>query len=1043
MTITELSIKRPILVVVLFMALTVMGAFSFNLLKYELLPSFSVPFVTVTTVYPGSSPNEVETSVTKVIEDAVSGMDKVKSIRATSFEGLSFVIIELGMDADVDISMQNAQRKIGEVLPQLPDGSERPVVSKFALDEIPILRMGATSSLASTEFYEFLENQIRPQLSRVSGVGQVVLIGGEEREIKVNVDRDKLRAHGIPLLQVTNAIRASNMDFPAGNIKEPDEQFVVRVAGKFNSLDELRNLTIGVSRTGGEIKLSSVAEVEDGLKDFATMNRVNNKISVGVNVQKQTDANTVDVAEDVKTEIHKLEEQYKNINLKFDIAQDASIFTIAAANAVKKDLLIVIVLVFLVMLIFLHSLRNSFIIMISIPTSMVSTFIAMYALDFTLNLMTLLGLSLVIAILVDDSIVVLENIYRHLEKGEDRKVAALKGRNEIGFAALAITLVDVAVFIPLALVTGLIGNITQQFALVVAMSTLMSLFVSFTVTPMLASRFAKVERLSTATIFGRFAIWFEEKFHNFTEHYITLLKWSFINKGKIAVAVIFLFIASLALVPLGFIGSEFISATDRGEVSVSIELPPGSKVEETNLVSGRIERSIQRIPEVEKTYTNVGISAEGLLGFPESNSSVIAVSLVDKNQRARSTAEVIVEIKEIIQNEPGVKTRVSPIGLFGVADETPIQIIVSGPNIANIQIGAEKIAELLKSIPGTTDVRLSTEQGKPETRIIMDRSKLAQYGLTLGEVSATLRMALTGDDYSKFREGNSEFDIRVRLDEFDRTKIDELARLTFMNRMGQQIELQQFATLEKATGPTQLSRTDRNPSILVLSQTLGRPTGSIGEDLKAGIANLDLPKDITISYDGDLKMQEEAFASLGLALIAAVLFSYLIMVALYNSFYYPFIILFSIPLAVIGALLALALSMKALSIFSLLGMIVMIGLVAKNAILLVDRTNAMREEGMPLQDALIDAGRMRMRPIFMTTLTLVFGLMPLAMSAGEGGEWKSALGWALIGGLTSSLFLTLIVVPLVYTKIEELRIKSINFFTKFRNKKEAEITTQS
>lgn len=1022
MTLTELSIKRPTLIVVIFSALAVLGIFSYSQLKYELLPKITPPFVTITTVYPGASPNEVQTSVTKIIEDAVSGLDKVSAVYATSSEGVSFVNLEFMQNADVNLAVQDAQRKVNEIAYQLPGDAKTPTVTKFALDERPVIRMGATSSMPSREFYQFLKDRIQSQLSRLPGVAQVTLIGGDEREIRINLDAQKLRSYGLSILQVTQTIKSSNLDFPTGKVKEGSTQYVVRVAGKFNSLDELRGLIVAQSKEKGDIKLSDIAEVEDGQKDHEQLSRINGVTSVGVLITKQSDANSVDVSKAVRDELPKMEASFHEIKLRFDIAQDGSTFTLDAANAVKHDLVIAIVLVAIVMLLFLHSIRNSIIVMIAIPASMVSTFIGMYAFGMSLNLMTLLGMSLVVGILVDDSIVVLENIYRHLEMGDEKRSASIKGRNEIGFAALSITLVDVVVFLPLSLVSGLVGNIMREFALVVVFSTLMSLFVSFTVTPLLASRFAKLEHLTENTLLGKFGVWFERQFKNLTELYLSLLRWSLHNRGKVVLMTIGLFIASFSLVPLGFIGSEFIAVADRGEFAVTIELEPGSTFEHTNYITQQAEGIISKIPEVRKMFVNVGASSEGFFNQTSNNTSELNITLTPREERVRSTDDVGNEIKSKVAQIPGIKVRVNPIGIFGTANQTPIQLVVSGTDYEEVRKAAAIVAGVVHSVPGSADVRLSSEEGKPETRIEIDRQKMASLGLTLAEVGAALRVAFNGDEDSKFREGITEYDMRIVLDEFDRSKSSDVASLTFLNRRGELIELKQFANVYQTTGPTKLQRQDRNFSVTVFSQALGRPSGSIGADIKAKLDAGVVPQGINISYVGDLKNQSEGFGNLGLALMAAILFVYMIMVALYDSYIYPFVVLFSIPVAMIGALLALALTMKSLSIFSILGIIMLVGLVGKNAILLVDRANQMKaEKQLPTFEAMIEAGETRLRPILMTTVAMVFGMLPIALNSAAGAEWKAGLAWALSGGLISSLLLTLILVPVVYTKVDEWR----------------------
>ena len=1019
MTITELSIKRPSLVVVVFGALAVVGLYSYSLLKYELLPKISSPFVTITTIYPGASPSEVQNTVSKVIEDAVSGIDKVSAVNSTSSEGVSFVSIEFDQSADVNLALQDAQRKVNEVVALLPEGAKTPTVTKFALDEIPVLRMGVTSSMPSRQFYQLLKDRIQPRLSKLPGVAQVTLVGGEEREIRINLDQEKLRSYGLSVLQVVQAVKTSNLDFPAGKVEEGANQYVVRLAGKFSSLDDIRNLVIAQSRQGSNITVNDVGEVEDGEKELTTISRIDGITSVGVLVQKQSDANSVDVSKFVRAELPKIEKDYKNISLKFDVAQDGSTFTKDAADAVKHDLMLAIVLVALVMLGFLHSIRNSVIVMIAIPASMISTFIAMYAFGLTLNLMTLLGLSLVVGILVDDSIVVLENIYRHLEMGQDKRTAAIRGRNEIGFAALSITLVDVVVFLPLSLVSGLIGNIMREFALTVVFSTLMSLFVSFTITPMLASRFAKLERMTRGSILGAFAVWFEEQFRKLTAVYVRTLRWGLAHRGRVALLALGLFVAAVALVPLGFIGFEFIAVADRGEFTVTIETPPGSTLENTNFVTQKVEKIIAGIPEVRKMFVTVGASSEGLIGQTSNNSAELSVTLSPKDDRTRSTDDIAEEIKTKASSMPGVKVRVNPIGIFGTANQTPIQLLISGTNYEEVQLAAEKVADVVRKIPGTADVRLSTEQGKPETRIQLDRQKMAALGINLADVGATLRVAFSGDEDSKYRDGSTDYDMRIVLDKFDRSNISDVGDLTVMSRRGQLVQIKQFADIYQTTGPTKLQRRDRNFAVTVFSQAIGRPTGTIGQDIQKALVGV-LPAGISINYLGDLKNQTDGFNSLGFALLAAILFMYMIMVALYDSYVYPFVVMFSVPVAMVGALLALALTMKALSIFSILGIIMLVGLVGKNAILLVDRTNQMKQErGLSTHDALLEAGETRLRPILMTTVAMVFGMLPIAISTEAGSEWKTGLAWAIIGGLISSLLLTLVLVPVVYTKVDE------------------------
>lgn len=1027
MTITELSIKRPTLIIVLFTFLGVLGIYGYTQLNYDLMPKMSFPVVFISTVYPGASPYEVETSVTKKIEDAVSGIDKISSVTSTSSEGVSFVVIEFEQSANIDIAVQDAQRKINQVRINLPDDVKDPTVSKISMDEVPVLKMSIQSNMATREFYQFVKDRVQPRLAQIAGVGNIVLIGGEEREIRVNVDPEKIRSLGISLNQVAAAIKMANLDFPTGKVQDQKAQFIVRVAGKFTSVDEMRDLVVSRSKAGGDILLGDIAEVQDGSKEIVNFNRFNGVNSIGITVQKQSDANTVEVSAKTRAELEKLEKEYTDIGLKFSIASDGSTFIMDSANAVKEDLLLAVLLVAFVMLIFLHSIRNSVIVMVAIPASLISTFFAMYLFGFTLNLMTLLAMSLVIGILVDDSIVVLENIYRHLEMGDNQVDAAIKGRNEIGFAALSITMVDVVVFIPLALISGVIGDFLRQYSLVIVFSTLMSLLVSFTITPLLASRFTKLQELTDKTVMGRFGKWFESFFDRIIYYYKKTMHWC-LEKPWHALTVLFvafvIFITSFMLPANGFIGMEFMPSVDRGELNVTLELDPGTSIQNLNYVTQAAEAKLRELPEVDKILANVGASTDGFAGSTSNNNSELTVSLVPRSQRKLSTDDLTIKMKEKLMSLPGIKVRIQAVGLMGSSTRSPIQIVVTGTSFDDVSKAAKKAEALMKTIKGTSDVRLSSEDGKPELKVIVDRKKMAQLGLSITDVGGTMNTAFTGNDDSKFREGINEYDIRVMLDKFDRTDAKTVENMPFVNSKGQIVELKQFAEIVQSSGPTKLERRDRISSITLYSNAFGRTSGVIASEFMEKKKALDMPKGVEMNLIGEQKYFAESMLNMVIALFAGILFVYMIMVALYDSFVYPFVVLFSIPLAVIGAFYGLALTSKSISIYSMLGIIMLVGLVAKNAILLVDRANQMKiEKGLSTVEALTEAGQTRLRPILMTTFSMIMGMMPIAVSTAAGGEAKSALGVVLIGGLASSMFMTLLVVPVVYRIVDHLRAK--------------------
>jgi HAE1 family hydrophobic/amphiphilic exporter-1 len=1022
----ELSIKRPLLVFVLFSIITLMGFVTFNLLNINLIPSFDVNVVTVTATYPGASASEVETSVTKKVEDALSSLENLDRMTSNSQEGFMMVQAELKTGADPDLALQDAQRKVNAILANLPEDVTPPAYSKFSSDDLPIMSIAVNAQMKPTDFYKLIEDRIQPRLSKIGGVGQVTIIGGTEREIKVNVDSDRLKTYNLSILQIVQAVMKANQDFPTGKVEDNSKQYTIRLSAKYASLDELRATVIANTPQGGRIILNDVAEVEDGIAEQTKINRYNNKSSIGLQILKQSDANSVEIAKAVKEEINSMEKEYAGDKLTFAIASDASVFTLASVNAVIEDLALAILIVSIVCLAFLHSLRSALIVMVAVPLSMIPSFIFMYLFGYTLNLMSLMALSLAVGILVDDSIVVVENIYRHLEMGKTVLQAALEGSKQIVFTAASITLVIVVVFLPLTLMGGIVGNILVEFAVPLIISTLTSLIVSFTLTPLLYSKFGKLEDLDSDTLASRVARKIEDIYGELKHTYEMVLRWGINHKIAVYATVTILFFASIALIPFGFIGSAFIPETDQGEFAVILEFAPQTTIYETNAITQRVEKMLFEQPEVKNVYTSVGSTATTGATSSKNNASQLSVKMVDKDERNIGVTEYSQKIKnEILSSIPGTKVTVSPVGLVGGANSKPIEIAVRGADLAKVQETAAMVMNIVKNTQGTTDEGYSIDDPRPEVQVSINRDKMAELGLSIADVGATLRTALAGNNDSKYREGSFEYDIKIALDQFDRTNIADVGKLTFINNKGQNVELNQFADITQVMGASALERMDRVPSIKVQSNVVGRPTGTVGDEIKQKLEGK-IPAGVEASFVGEIERQSDAFGSLGFAFLAAIILIYLIMVALYNSLLYPFVVLFSIPVAIIGALLMLALTMQNLTIFTIVGMLTMIGLVAKNAILLVDFTNTLKAEGVPVEEAVIEAGKERLRPILMTTLAMVFGMLPIAIASGAGAEIKNGLAWAIIGGLISSLLLTLVLVPSVYLTFEDMKEKFMN-----------------
>jgi HAE1 family hydrophobic/amphiphilic exporter-1 len=1026
MSITNISVKRPTLVVVLFSILVLLGLVGYQTLTYELLPKLSTPVISITTIYPGAGPYEVETSVTKKIEEAVSDLENLDFTQAISQEGVSVVTANLKYGADVDNVLQDAQRKVNTIKSSLPSTVKDPSLGKFSLDELPIMRIGASSDMDERAFTTFLDKTIKPELARIDGVAKIDLTGGENREIKINVKNEKLKFYNISILQVSNAIAKANLNFPTGSIKSTQQDVSIRLSGKFTGIEEMSNLAVCDATDGSQVYLKDVAEIFDTKEEAKTITRVNALPSIGISITKTKEGNTVGISAEVKKKLAEYEKHYKSNNMKFNIANDSADFTKEAADAVIHDLIIAVVLVAFIMLLFLHNIRNALIVMVAVPVSVVATFAVMAAFGFSLNLMSLLGLSLVIGILVDDSIVVLENIHLRMEQGSSAWKAAIDTWQEIGISVTSITLVIVAVFLPITFVKGIVSDLLFQFSIVVVAATVISWLVSFTLTPWLASRFTKLSHLNPQKTIDKPLIWFENSIKSIQNFFSNILNWSLKHKRIAFTLIMAMVVASFLLVAKGWIGVEFVSNGDNGEFQIEAEMPKETPLEQTNFLAQQIEKVLLNDPNVTNVFTTVGASTGK---SSATNSAFIAkmnVKLVPANQRTMSSTAYAAKTKLHLQETiPGAKISALPVSMVSGGTSTPIQFEVQGANLDTILAVSERIKEIIKSVPGTSEVKASMEGGSPEVAIKVDREKLAELHLTLDMVGATLQNAFAGNDQSKLLVGDEEYPIRVQLDQFNRINIDDVRNLSFQNSKSNLIKLSQFATVEPSTGPTSLERKDKIPTVTVTSQVVGRAVGTVGQEIQAKINASSIPAGVNIVAAGDVKNQSEGFTSLLLALLASIVLVYLIMVALYDNYVYPFVVMFSVPVAMIGAFLALALTMTNLSIFGMLGMIMLVGLVIKNAILIVDFTNQLKAEGKSSFDALMQSTMDRFRPILMTTIAMVIAMLPIALASGAGSEWKNGLAWVLIGGLTSSMILTLIIVPVTYLAVDTIKEKRL------------------
>jgi HAE1 family hydrophobic/amphiphilic exporter-1 len=1026
MTLTELSIKRPSFIIVIFTILIGGGLISYNQLSYELLPDFSPPILTVTTTYPGASPATVETQVSKPLEDALSGLENISEVTAFSLDNASIVLLEFKASADLDEVLQDAERKINVVQNNLPEGAKAPVVSKIEPNASPVLQVSAVAgNMDERDFMELMDDQILPQIKQTKGVSDVQVIGGEKREFRVNIDKEKLKLLGLSLAQVNQLIAAANVEFPTGKVKNDAEQMTVRLSGKFKTVNDLKNLII-TSNGSSTIRLGAIADVTDGVADQITVSRYNGVNGIGLRIKKQSDANAVDMAKATKERFKEIEKKYRKEGVKFTVATDTSIPTIDSVNAVLHDLELAILLVAAVMLLFLHSLRNALIVLVAIPASLISTFIAMYLLGYTLNLMTLLAMSLVIGILVDDSIVVLENIYRHLQMGKGRRKAALDGRNEIGFTALAITLVDVVVFSPVVFIEGTISDILQQFSIVVVVSTLMSLFVCFTLTPWLASRLAKEVQLNPKNPFQAVLIWFERRVTLFTDNYVKLVAWSLKHKLIMGLAIVVIFFASMATMGLGIVGQEFVAQGDQGKFMIKLKYDKSTTFEENNNTTLAIEQLILAQKDVvDIVFSNVGgpSSGMGAASFGAENKSEITVKMKPGKQEQYPTMVYMSKIREKIESKfPGIEVKALNIGMVE-SEEAPIEIFLSSDDSELLMQEARRLKAAILRMKGAKDPTISTDDITPEVRIELDREKMGQLGLPIATVGMQLQNTLSGNDDAQFDDNGEEYDIRVMFDKLDRKNIDNVSRMTFATNDGKQVQLSEFAAVSIENANGSLERKNRISNTTIRSYVLGAASGTVSADIEKYLKKNPLDKNIRMLWGGEIKRQKESMGALGTAMGIGLILVYLIMVALYDNFVYPFVVLFSILVSLVGAILALNLTSSSMGIFTMLGMLMLLGLVAKNAILIVDFTNHLKAEGKSTYTALLESVRERMRPILMTTIAMVIGMIPIATATGSGAEWKNGLAWVLIGGLTSSMFLTIIVVPMMYYTVDRIKEK--------------------
>lgn len=1042
MNITEIAIRRPSLIIVLFSVFALMGIIGYKNLSYELMPDFNQPVVVIKTVYPGAEPAAVETSVSLKIEDALSNLEGVDYLITKSLPNASVVIANMRYGTDLDKTMQDAQRYIENIRKDLPQDIFNPEMSKISPNDLPIMTVSATSNLPGTEFYQKMKDDYLPGIKQLKGVAEITVLGSEEREIQVRVDPDKLKLYRISLQQVVEAINLSGLDIPAGKVESPEESSTVRLTGKFTDIGDIAGVQIAMPIPGNPVYVRDVAIVSDGVKELTSVSRYNGKNGLGLLIKKQADANAVDVSRAIRKKFESIENDNQESEVRFVISEDTTDNTIDAVNSVVFDLFLAVFLVSAVMLLFLRSFRNSLIVAVAIPTSLVTAFGAMWLLGYTLNLMTLLAMSLVIGVLVDDATVVLENIQRHLDMGKEKRKASLEGRMEIGYSAVSITLVDVVVFVPILFLQIFVADMLQQFAVVVVVTVLTSLLVGFTLTPWLSSRIGKKENLKPTHLFNKFLLWFERQLASFIEWYGRRLRWVLNHKMIFTGFVLLLFAGTAIMMKQNIIGKELIATGDQGRFRLALEFDQSVSLAQNDLISQQIEADILKMPRVASLFSNVGGPGTGIgsLGVGSSNKTELTIqlktdgdALKEAGIKKEPTEEFMRRLREELQTKyAGINFSMMALGL--IPRTAPIEITLSGADMQEIMQTATEMKSVIEQIPGADNVKLSVEAGSPELKVIPDKDRMQWLGLSTGYVGMNLRTAFAGNDDATLTEGGTEFPVRIQLSQFNRQDYDDVKNLTMINPAGMPVTVDQFATIENDNAPSLLERKDRQPAITLTADALGRPSGTVADDVVSYVKNNPLPAGIQMTWGSDIKRQDESFGALGSVLLISFILIYLIMVALYDSYIYPFVALFAIPVAAIGAFLALNLSMSHLSLFALLGLIMLMGLVTKNSILIVDFTNQLKAQEVPYKQAIIEASMGRMRPILMTTISMAIGMLPIALGTGNAAAWKNGLAWVIIGGLLSSLALTIFLVPMVYDVVDTLQETIKKKYERFRSR---------
>lgn len=1032
MKIYETAVKKPISTILIFVGVVVFGLYSLQQLSIDMYPEMDMPTITVMTTYPGANAADIETNISRVLEDNLNTVDNLDKITSKSSDNISMVTLEFVWGSDLDVAANDIRDVIGRVQKLLPDEAETPMIFKFSSSMIPVVMLYATANESYESLYKLLDDKMVNTLNRVNGVGAVSMMGQPEREIQINVDPRKLDAYGISVEQLGQLIGAENLDTPAGTVDVGGQTLSIRAKGEFENSDQLRNIVVA-NRDGRQVLLPEVATIIDTIKKVELDERVNGELGVRIIVQKQSGANSVEIARNVIQMLPEIQKQMPP-DVKIGVLVDMSQSIRDSISSLSDTIMFAFLFVVIVVLFFLGRWRATFIIILTIPISLIVAFIYLKMVDSTLNIISLSSLSIAIGMVVDDAIVVLENITKHIERGSTPRNAAIYATNEVWLAVIATTLVVVAVFLPLTMLSGMAGIMFRELGWIVALVTVVSTIAAITMTPMLAALMLRIDGKTNNVVFRHI----DRMLDNLDEAYRKLLAWAVRHRLMLMIFAIAIFASSILL--LNKVPSEFFPRTDNGHMTACIELEQGVNVQYSINVARRIDSIlVAKYPEITVFSTSTGTaSGDNIFAAMQKTGTHVInynFSLPPRNQRARDIFEISDSLRLDLAKMPEItQAKVATASGGPSASTSDIMVKVFGYDMNTTELLAKELQTKIIQVDGATDVQLSRDEMRPEFRVIFDRERLGNYGLTTATASLYVRNRINGLLASKYREDGDEYDIYVRYGEEFRTTVSDIEEITIYNAHNKPIKLKDVAqVIEQFAAPT-IERENRERMISV-NITLGGDAAlsEVVSGIQAILDQTTLPENVYIQIGGTYEDQQESFGDMMTLLALIIILVYIVMATQFESFKMPFIILFSLPFAFTGVFLALYITGTTLSIIALIGAIMLVGIVVKNGIVMVDFTNLLRERGLSVSQSVIQAGKSRLRPVLMTTLTTILGMLPLALGVGEGSETWQPMGIAVIGGLTFSTILTLIVVPIVYTvfcassiKKERKKIKKAN-----------------